>query len=53
MLETAHNEARDRKVSGQELLKNAKFRAMLEKERTRPTKKLPQGMRERLMKGEG
>ena len=52
MLETAATEARDRKVSGQELLKNAKFRAMLEKERTRPNKKLPPGLRERLLRGE-
>ena len=51
LLEAAANEARDRKVSGQELLKNAKFRAMLEKERTRPNKKLRNELRERLLRG--
>ena len=49
LLETAANEARDRNVSGQEVLKNAKFRAMLEREKTR--KKLPPELRERLLKG--
>ncbi len=52
LLETAASEARERKVSGQELLKNAKFRAMLEKERTRPNKKLPPGVGERLLRGD-
>jgi hypothetical protein len=52
MLETAANEARDRKVSGQELLKNAKFRAMLDRERARPSKKLRQDLWLRLSKGE-
>ena len=52
LLETAANEARDRKVSGQELLKNAKFRAMLERERTRPHKKLSEELRARLAKGD-
>jgi len=51
LLETAVNEARDRKVSGQEMLKNAKLRAMLDREKTR--KKLPPELRERLLKGEG
>jgi hypothetical protein len=49
LLDTAANEARDRKVSGLEILKNAKFRAMLDHERTR--KKLPAELRERLLKG--
>jgi hypothetical protein len=49
LLDTAANEARDRKVSGTEILKNAKFRAMLDHERTR--KKLPAELRERLLKG--
>lgn len=51
LLETAANEARDRKVSGQEMLKNAKFRAMLDHEKTR--RKLRPELRERLLKGEG
>jgi serine/threonine protein kinase len=49
MLETAANEAREKQVSGLEILKNAKFRAMLEREKAR--KKLPPGLRERLLKG--
>jgi len=52
LLEVAANEAHDRKVSGQELLKNARSRAMLEKVRTRPNKKLRPDLRERLLKGE-
>lgn len=49
LLEAAANEARDRKVSGQEMLKNAKLRAMLDHERTR--KKLPPELRDRLLRG--
>ncbi len=49
LLETAANEARDRKVSGQEMLKNAKLRSMLDHEKTR--KKLSPALRERLLKG--
>jgi predicted Ser/Thr protein kinase len=49
LLETATNEARERKVSGQEMLKNAKFRAMLDREKTR--KKLTPELKERLLKG--
>jgi len=49
LLEAAANEARDRKVSGQEMLKNAKLRAMLDHERTR--KKLSPELRERLRQG--
>jgi hypothetical protein len=49
LLETAANEARDRKVSGSELLMNARFQAMLEREKNR--KKLPAELRERLLKG--
>jgi len=49
LLEAATNEARDRKVSGQEILKNAKFRAMLDHEKSR--KKLSPEMRERLING--
>jgi hypothetical protein len=52
LLETATNEARDRKVSGQEMLKNARFRVMLEKERARPNKKMSPALRERLLKGD-
>jgi serine/threonine protein kinase len=49
LLEATLNEARDRKVSGQELRKNAKFKAMLEREKTR--KKLSPELRERLQTG--
>lgn len=49
LLEAAANEARDRKVSGQEMLKNAKLRAMLDHEKTR--KKLSPELRERLRQG--
>jgi serine/threonine protein kinase len=49
LLETAANEAHDHHVSGQEMLKNAKLQAMLDRERTR--KKLPPELRERLLKG--
>jgi tRNA A-37 threonylcarbamoyl transferase component Bud32 len=52
LLETAANEARDRKVSGQELLKNAKFRAMLDREHARPNKKLSPQLRDRLLRGD-
>ena len=51
LLETAANEARDRKVSGQEMLKNARFQDMLKKEHARPNKKLSAELRERLSKG--
>ena len=49
LLESAVNEARDRKVSGQDMLKNTKFKAMLEREKVR--KKLPPELRERLQAG--
>ncbi|HEY3401556.1 MAG TPA: serine/threonine-protein kinase [Geothrix sp.] len=51
LLETTANEAREKKVSGLELLKNAKYRAMLDRERARPNKKLSPELRERLLKG--
>ena len=51
LLEGAVNEARERKVSGQEMLKNAKLQAMLEREKTR--KKLPPELRQRLLNGKG
>ena len=49
LLEAAANEARDRKVSGQEMLKNSKLLAMLDHEKTR--RKLSPELRERLLKG--
>ncbi len=49
LLESAANEARERKVDGRELLKNAKFRAMLDHEKTR--KKLSPELRGRLLQG--
>ncbi|MBI1751058.1 MAG: serine/threonine protein kinase [Acidobacteria bacterium] len=51
LLEATEREARDRKVSGIEMLKNAKFRAMLEKDRAHSRKLAPE-LRERLLKGE-
>jgi len=51
LLEAAADEARDRRVSGQEMLKNAKLRAMLDHEKTR--RKLSPELRDRLLKGEG
>jgi len=51
LLEGAANEARERKVSGQEMLKNVKLQAMLEREKTR--KKLSPELRERLLNGKG
>jgi serine/threonine protein kinase len=52
MLEATAEEARTRKVSGADLLKNAKFKAMLDKDKLHG-KKLPQTLRERLLRGEG
>jgi hypothetical protein len=49
LLESTADEARERKVGAPELRKNAKFRAMLEREKTR--KKLPPDLRERLLTG--
>ncbi len=49
LLEATASEARDRKVGGPELRKNAKFKAMLEREKTR--KKLSPELRERLQAG--
>jgi hypothetical protein len=49
LLEAAVQEAHDRKVSGAEVIKNAKFKAMLEREKIR--KKLAPELRERLIKG--
>jgi len=50
LLEAALTEAHDRKVPGPELLKNAKYRAMLDHERAR--KKLSPTLRDRLLRGE-
>lgn len=49
LLEATEQEARDRKVSGIEMLKNAKFRAMLEKDKVHGRKLAPE-LRERLLK---
>ncbi|WLT31451.1 serine/threonine-protein kinase [Geothrix sp. PMB-07] len=51
LLEATAQEARDRKTSGAEMLKNAKFRAMLEKDKVHG-RKLSADLRERLLKGE-
>ncbi|HJV49316.1 MAG TPA: serine/threonine-protein kinase [Geothrix sp.] len=50
MLEATAQEAWDRKVSGAEMLKNARFKAMLEKDKTHGRKLSPE-LRERLLKG--
>jgi hypothetical protein len=52
MLEATAQEAQDKKVSGTEMLKNAKFKAMLEKDRAHGHKLVPE-LRERLLKGDG
>ncbi|MBK9795045.1 MAG: serine/threonine protein kinase [Holophagaceae bacterium] len=49
LFEATVSEARDRKVRGQELRQNAKFKAMLEREKTR--KKLSPELRERIQAG--
>ncbi len=51
MLEATAQEAQDKKVSGTEMLKNAKFKAMLEKDKVHGRKLSPE-LRERLLKGE-
>jgi len=50
MFEATAQEARDKKVSGAEMLKNAKFKAMLDKDKVH-LKKLSPKLRERLLKG--
>ncbi|GLH74429.1 hypothetical protein GETHLI_29310 [Geothrix limicola] len=50
MLEATAQEAWDRKVSGAEMLKNARFKAMLEKDKMHG-KKLSPELRDRLLKG--
>jgi len=52
LLEATAQEAREKKVSGAEMLKNAKFKAMLDKDKAHG-KKLSPELRERLLKGEG
>ena len=52
MLEATAQEARDRKVSGADMLKNAKFKAMLERDKAHG-RKLPADLRDRLLKGDG
>lgn len=52
MLEATAQEAHDKQVSGLELLKNEKFRTMLEKDKSHG-RKLPNDLRERLLKGAG
>jgi len=49
MLEATAQEAHDKKVSASEMLKNAKFKAMLDHEKAK--KKLSPELRERLLKG--
>ena len=52
MLEATAQEAQDKKVSGAEMLKNAKFKAMLDRDKAHGHKLAPE-LRERLLKGEG
>jgi hypothetical protein len=52
MLEATAQEARDKKVSGAEMLKNAKFKAMLERDKVHG-RKLSADLRDRLLKGDG
>jgi hypothetical protein len=52
MLEATAQEAREKKVSGAEMLKNAKFKAMLDRDKAHG-RKLSAELRDRLMKGEG
>jgi serine/threonine protein kinase len=52
MLEATAQEARDKKVSGAEMLKNAKFKAMLERDKAHG-RKLSADLRDRLLKGDG
>ena len=51
MVEATAQEAQDRKVSGAEMLKNAKYKAMLERDKAHG-RKLPQELRDRLLRGE-
>ena len=52
MLEATAQEAREKKVSGAEMLKNVKFKAMLDRDKAHG-RKLSAELRDRLMKGEG